>query len=266
MSKARARKIHAQTVEGRRAVLEALRGEREISRLLMADGIDLGPQLSEVVVLADEHDIPVEAVSKNELERVSHTGKHQGIIAIIADPRYSTVEDMLLLADERGEVPLIVVLDGIQDPHNFGAVARTANAAGAHGVVIPERKAAGVTPGAVRASAGVLEHVLVAREPNLTRTVKYLGQLGLQVIGLDADAPISLYQSELTGPLAIIVGSEGQGMTDAVRKECTQLIGIPMYGEVASLNASASAAIVLYEAIRQRSGNAGADGLSPGEQ
>ncbi|MDA1296577.1 MAG: 23S rRNA (guanosine(2251)-2'-O)-methyltransferase RlmB [Chloroflexi bacterium] len=257
MSKASAKKVHAQTVEGRRAVLEALRAKREITRLLMAEGIELGPQLSEVVFLAGQQDVPVDAVSRAELDRVSHTGKHQSVIAIVSDPRYSSIEEIMLFADQRGEPPLVVALDGVQDPHNFGAVARTADAAGAHGVIIPERRAAGVTPGAVRASAGALEHVLVAREPNLARAVKYLGQLGLKRVGLDADGPTPLFETDLTGPVAIVVGSEGRGMTDQVRKECDELISIPMYGEIASLNASVSAAIVLYEAVRQRAGRSG---------
>ncbi|MDA0676587.1 MAG: 23S rRNA (guanosine(2251)-2'-O)-methyltransferase RlmB [Chloroflexi bacterium] len=252
MSKARARKIHAQTVEGRRAVLEALRAEREISRILMADGIEIGPQVSEIVMLAGELEIPVDAVSRNELERVSHTGKHQGVIAIVADPRYASVEEMVHLADERGVPPLIIVLDGVQDPHNFGAVARTANAAGAHGIVIPERRAVGITPGAIRASAGALEHVLVAREPNISRTVRYLSQLGMKVIGLDAEGTATHIGADLTGPTAIVVGSEGQGISSEVRSGCDELVAIPMYGEIASLNASVSAAVVLYEAVRQR--------------
>ncbi len=257
MSKARARKIHSQTVEGRRAVLEALRAGREISRILMAEGIEFWSQVSEVVMLANDQEIPVDAVSRNELERVSHTGKHQGVIAIVADPRYASVEEMVHLADERGVPPLIVVLDGVQDPHNFGAVARTANAAGAHGIVIPERRAVGITPGAIRASAGALEHVLVAREPNLSRTVKYLSQLGMRVIGLDAEGEATHTGTDVTGPTAIVVGSEGQGISSEVRAGCDELVAIPMHGEVASLNASVSAAVVLYEAVRQRylSGN-----------
>jgi len=253
VSKARARKIHAQTVEGRRAVLEALRAEREIDRVLMAEGIEIGPQISEIIVLADQQGIPVDAVSRNELDRVSHTGKHQGIIAIVADPRYASIEDMIHLADERSEAPLVVVLDGVQDPHNFGAVARTANAAGAHGVVIPERRSASISPGAIRASAGALEHVLVAREPNLARTARYLKQLGLVLVGLDAEGETLHVQTDLTRPTAIVVGSEGQGLSPQLRKECDALCSIPMYGEIASLNASVSAGIVLYEAVRQRS-------------
>ena len=234
-------------------MLEALRAQREISRLLMVETADLGAQLSEVVMLAAAQDLPVDVVSRDELDRVSHTGKHQGVIAIVSDPRYSSIEEIMMLADERGEAPLIVALDGVQDPHNFGAVARTANAAGAHGVVIPERRAAGVTPGAVRASAGALEHVLVARESGFANAVKFLGQLGLKRVGLDASGQTALYDADLTGPVVIIVGSEGRGMTEQVRKGCDELIAIPMLGEIASLNASVSAAIALYEAVRQRS-------------
>lgn len=233
-------------------MLEALRAERAIDRILMAEGIELGPQLREVVLLSDEAGIPVEAVSRNELDRQSHTSKHQGVIAVVTDPRYAKVEDMVFLADERGEPPLVVVLDGVQDPHNFGAVARTVNAAGAHGVVIPERRAVGITPGSVRASAGALEHVLVAREPALPKAVQYLKQLGLRVFGLDAGGETSYTEADFTGPSAIVVGSEGEGMTPQVRELCDVLVSIPMRGEVASLNASASAAIVLYEAVRQR--------------
>jgi 23S rRNA (guanosine2251-2'-O)-methyltransferase len=233
-------------------VLEALRAERDISRILMAEGIEIGPQISEIVMLAGELEIPVDAVSRNELERVSHTGKHQGVIAIVADPRYSTVEEMIHLADERGVPPLIVVLDGVQDPHNLGAVARTTNASGAHGIVIPERRAVGVTPGAIRASAGALEHVLVAREPNISRTVRYLSQLGIKVIGLDAEGSASHTGTDLRGPIAIVVGSEGEGISSEVRSGCDALVAIPMFGKIGSLNASVSAAVVLYEAVRQR--------------
>ncbi len=219
----------------------------------MADGIELGPHLREVVLLADQQEIAVDAVPRKELDRVSHTGKHQGVIAVVADPRYADVEDMVHLADQRGEPPLIVLLDGIQDPHNFGAIARTANAAGAHGVIIPERRSASVSPGAIRASAGALEHVLVAREPNLGRTARYLKQLGMTLVGLDAEGSADHTSTDLTVPTAIVVGSEGEGLSPRVRSECDSLISIPMFGEIASLNASVSAGIVLYEAVRQRS-------------
>lgn len=223
-----------------------------MTRVMMAEGIEFGSQLSEVVLLADQQQVPVDAVSRKELERVSHTGKHQGVIAIVADPRYASVEDMVHLADSRSEAPLIVLLDGVQDPHNLGAVARTANAAGAHGVIIPERKSASISPGAIRASAGALEHVLVAREPNLGRTAKYLKQLGMRVLGLDASGDGAHTGADLKGPSAIVIGSEERGMSPQVRSECDELISIPMFGEIASLNASVSAAIVLYEAVRQR--------------
>lgn len=249
--------MHAQTVEGRRAVLEALKASRSIERIMMAEGIELGPQLMDVVTLADSGGIDVEAVSKGELDRQSHTGKHQGVIAIVSDPRYATVEDMIFLADERGEAPLIVVLDGVQDPQNLGAVARTVNAAGAHGIVIPERRAVGITPGSVRASAGALEHVALTRVPNLPKSVQYLKQLGLKVVGLDASGDTAHVDGDMTGPTAIVVGSEGDGMSQQVLDLCDELISIPMYGEVASLNASVSAAVVLYEAVRQRRLSAG---------
>jgi 23S rRNA (guanosine2251-2'-O)-methyltransferase len=244
-------------VEGRRAVLEALRAGRPIDRILMAEGIELGPQLRDVVLLADEAEVEVEAVSKAELDRQSHTDKHQGVIAIVADPRYASVEDMMFLADERDEPPLIVVLDGVQDPQNLGAVARTVNAAGAHGAIIPERRAVGITPGSVRASAGALEHILLAREPSLPKSVQFLKQLGLKIVGLDVSGSVTHTGADFTGPTAIVIGSEGEGMSPQVRELCDEMVSIPMYGEVASLNASVSAAVVLYEAVRQRRLSAG---------
>lgn len=226
----------------------------------MVDGIELGAQLREVVILADQQSVPVEAVPRNELDRISHTAKHQGVIALVSDPRYSSVEEMIHLAADRTEEALIVMLDGVQDPHNFGAVARTANAAGAHGVIIPERRSASVTPGAIRASAGALEHVLVAREPNLGRTARYLKQLGLTLVGLDAAGTVHHTDADLVGPVAVVVGSEGEGLSSQVQKECDLLISIPMHGEIASLNASVSTGIVLYEVVRQRSEAAKAAG------
>lgn len=239
-------------------MLEALRSGREVERVLMADSIELGAQLREVVTLAEEAGAPVEAVSRNELDRNSRTGKHQGVIAIVADPRYASVEDMIFAADEAGEPPLIAVLDGVQDPHNMGAVARVVDACGAHGIVIPERHAVGITPGALRASAGALEHVLVTRVPSIEKAVRYLRQLGLRVVGLDQSAPAAYVDADLTGPVALVIGSEAAGMSRGVRDACDELVAIPMRGEVDSLNAAVSAGVVLYEAVRQRSG-AGAD-------
>ena len=248
----RAKKVHGQTVEGRRAVLESLRAGREIERLIMVEDVDLGPQLQEIVMLASEKGIEVEAVSRKELEAQSQTKKSQGVIAVVPDPRYHDPEDLMLSADPDENAPLLVMLDGIQDPHNLGAIARTADAVGAHGVIIPERRAVGITPGAVRASAGALEHVKVSRVGNLTRTIEKLKELGMMVIGLDADGDVEYTEVDFTGPVVLVVGSEGKGLSRLVGENCDQVASIPMSGQLSSLNASVSTGIVLYEAYRQR--------------
>lgn len=252
----RAKKVHDQTVEGRRAVLESLRAGRDIERLIMVEDVELGAQLQEIVMLASEKGIDVEAVSRKDLEAQSQTKKSQGVIAVVPDSRYHDPESLMLTADTDGNAPLLVMLDGIQDPHNLGAIARTADAAGAHGLIIPERRAVGITPGAVRASAGALEHVKVSRVGNLNRTIEKLKELGLMVIGLDADGDVGYTDADFTGAVVLVVGSEGKGLSRLVRENCDQIASIPMVGHLSSLNASVSVGIVLYEAFRQRT-NAG---------
>lgn len=250
---ARAKKVHGQTVEGRRAVLESLRAGRNIQRLIMVEDLDLGTQLREIIFLADSAGIQVDAVSRRDIDRQSHTKKHQGVIAVVPDPRYHDSEDLIDAAREQGNAPLLLMLDGVQDPHNLGAIARTADAAGAHGLIIPERRAAGITPGSVRASAGALEHVKVSRVINLNRTIEVLKDKGLMIIGLDVDGETEYTETDLKGPVLLIVGSEGRGLSRLVRENCDRIVSIPMSGQLSSLNASVSVAIVLYEAFRQRS-------------
>ena len=249
----RARKVHGQTVEGRRAVLESLRVKRDIERLIMLEDSELGPQLREIVFLANEAGIRIDAVSRRELESQSQTKKHQGVIAVVPDPRYHEPDDLLSSAALKGEHPLLVMLDGIQDPHNLGAIARTAEAAGVHGLIIPERRAVGVTPGAMRASAGALEYIKVSRVGNLNRTVEKLKEKGLTIVGLDAAGDSEYNQIDFTGPALIVVGSEGKGLSRLMRENCDHVASIPMAGQISSLNVSVSAAIVLYEAFNQRS-------------
>ena len=234
-------------------MLESLRSGRDIDRLVMIDDIELGAQLREIIVLAEEAGIPVDAVSRRDLEGQSQTKKSQGVIAIVPDPRYHDPEDFVTKANRKREVPLIVMLDGVQDPHNLGAIARTVDAAGGHGLIIPERRAVGITPGAVRASAGALEHVRVARVVNLNRTIEKLKAVGVMVIGLDADGDIEYTEADFAGPVVIVIGSEGKGLSRLVRENCDQIASIPMAGKLSSLNASVSAGIVLYEVVRQRS-------------
>ena len=220
----------------------------------MQDDVQLGPQLREIVFLANSAGIEVDGVSRRDLDRQSATRKHQGVIAIIPDTRYVPIEDLVFAADNRDEAPLLIVLDGVQDPHNLGAIARTLDAAGGHGIVIPERRAAGISPGAIRASAGALEHVPVTRVNNIAKSAVYLKTLGLNLIGLDQVAEGHYSEPDYTVPTAIVVGSEERGISPGVRSACESLISIPLRGQMASLNASVAAAIVLYEAVRQRSG------------
>ena len=245
--------MHANTVEGRRAVLEALRAERNIDRLLIADGIEVGAQMQEIISLAEDAGIQVEQLQRRELDRQSQTKKSQGVVAVLPDTRYVSVEDIILEADRKNQAPLVAVLDGIVDPHNLGAIARTMDAAGGHGIIIPERRAAGISPGAIRASAGALMHLPVARVVNISRTIEYLNTLGLQTVALDVDAETDYTAADLTVPTAIVVGSEEKGVGRLAQERCTTTAAIPMHGQLASLNASVSAAIALYEAVRQRS-------------
>ena len=248
----RARKVHANTVEGRRAVLEALRAERHIQTLLIANGNEMGTQMREIISLAESAGIQIEHLQRRELESQSRTKKSQGVVAVLPDTRYVSIEDIIFDADRKGQTPLIAVLDGIVDPHNLGAIARTMDAAGGHGIIIPERRAAGVGPGSIRASAGALMHLPVARVVNIPRTIEYLNTLGLQTLALAVDAETNYTDADLTIPTAIVVGSEEKGVSRLSLQNCTGTISIPMHGQLASLNASVSAAIALYEAVRQR--------------
>ncbi len=233
-------------------MLEALRAGRDILRILVADGIEIGAQMREILDLSETARIDIERVHRRELDRQSRTKKSQGVIAVLPDTRYASIEDLIFEADRRNQAPLIAVLDGIVDPHNLGAIARTVDAAGGHGVIIPERRAAGISPGAIRASAGALMHLPVARVTNISRTVDYLNQLGLQTLALAADADNDYTQTDLTVPTALVIGSEEKGVSRLTLQNCTATISIPMHGQLASLNASVSAAIALYEAVRQR--------------
>ena len=246
--------MHAETIEGRRAVLEALRADLEIRRLLIADNVDEGPQLREIRELARTAAVDVEDVPRRYIDRQSRTKKSQGVIAVLPDRRYAQVEDLLLAADVKREAPLLAVLDGIVDPHNLGAIARTLHAAGGHGLVIPERRAASVSPGAMRASAGALVHIPVSRVTNIAKTLSHLQNLGVQTVALAADAETDYRDAELTHPTALVIGSEERGISRNAMRNCDAAISIPMSGPIASLNASVSAAIVLYEAVRQRTG------------
>lgn len=249
-------------VEGRRPVREALRSGRA-RRVWLAEGAH-GRSAEEILAAAAAAGVPVERLPREELDRRSPTGHHQGVMAEARPLAYAGLDDLLQRARERGEPPLILVCAEIQDPQNLGALIRVAEAAGAHGAVVPRHRSAGLTPAVARASAGAVEHLPVARVTNLARAVGELQEAGVWVCALDAEAARPLYELDLTGPLAIVVGSEGRGIPRLVRERCDLAAAIPMFGRVESLNAATAAAVALFEAARQRlARRAEADGGGP---
>ena len=238
-------------IEGRNAVIEALRAGRAIDKVFIAKG-ETDAALGHIASAAREAGAVVVDADRHKLDSMSRTGSHQGVIALGAVKEYSTVEDILQIARDRGEEPFIIICDEISDPHNLGAIIRTADASGAHGVIIPKRRSAGVTPIVAKTSAGAVEHVAVARVPNITAAIKELQKQGVWVYGTAADGDSELWQTDLTGAAAIVIGSEGDGMSRLVSESCDFKVSIPMRGKVSSLNASVSAALLMYEVVRQR--------------
>ena len=238
-------------IEGRNAVTEALRCGTAIDKVYIAKG-DTDAALGHIAAKARAAGAVVVDADRRKLDCMSRTHSHQGVIAVTAVREYVEVEDILQRARDRGEAPLIVVCDQLSDPHNLGAVIRTAECAGAHGVIIPKRRSAGLTAVVAKTSAGAVAYVPVARVPNLTKTLNDLKQQGVWVFGTAADGTTDLYNADLKGPAAIVIGSEGSGMSRLVAESCDFTVSIPMKGQINSLNASAAAAILLYEAVRQR--------------
>ncbi len=238
-------------IEGRNAVIEALRAGVTIDKVYIARG-ETDAALGHIASKAREAGAVVVEADRRKLDFMSSTHAHQGVIAVAAVRAYAEVDDILNAAREKGEPPLIVVCDELSDPHNLGAVIRTAECAGAHGVIIPKRRSAGLTAVVAKTSAGAVAHVPVARVPNLPALLKELKDEGVWVFGTAADGDTPLYKADLKGPAAIVIGSEGDGMGRLVRETCDFKVSIPMKGKLNSLNASAAAAILLYEAVRQR--------------
>ena len=238
-------------IEGRNAVTEALRSGRAIDRVFIADG-DTDKALSRLAAMARDAGAVVKTADRRKLDSMSRSGAHQGIIAFAAAHEYATVEDILAVAEERGEAPLIVLCDELSDPHNLGAIIRSAECAGAHGVIIPKRRNVGLTAVVGKTSAGALEYMKVARVSNLSSAIDTLKKRGIWVFGTAASGDRTIYESDLKGPAAIVIGSEGYGMSRLVEESCDFRVRIPMKGNITSLNASAAAAILLYEAVRQR--------------
>ncbi len=238
-------------LEGRNAVTEALKAGRTADKVFLASG-DTDSTLRYIASLAKKAGAVVTYCDRRKLDTMSQTGAHQGVIAMFAAREYCTVQDILQIAKDRGEAPLIVICDEITDPHNLGAILRTAECVGAHGVIIPKRRSSGLTAVVAKAAAGALEYMPVARVSNLTAAINTLKDNGVWIYGTAADGAESLYQTDLTGPVAMVIGSEGAGMGRLVSEACDFMVSIPMYGHINSLNASNAAAILLYEALRQR--------------
>lgn len=233
-------------------MLEALRAGRPINKLLIAEDVGRHSSVAEILGLARRQGIVVDRVDRRAIDRLSLTATHQGVLAFAAVKDYVDLDDLFAAAKAKDQAPLFVALDGIVDPQNLGAVLRTAEGAGAHGVIIPERRAVGLTAAVARASAGAVEYIPVAREGNLATTVANLGKRGVWTVGVDPKATQEYTTADYAQPTALIIGAEGKGLSQLVRDRCDLLVSIPMMGKVASLNASVAAALVLYEALRQR--------------
>ncbi|MBR6826091.1 MAG: 23S rRNA (guanosine(2251)-2'-O)-methyltransferase RlmB [Oscillospiraceae bacterium] len=238
-------------IEGRNAVTEALKSGRTINKVFLADG-DVDKALGRLAAQAKDAGAVVVRIDRRKLNDMSPTGAHQGIIASVAAHEYATVEDILASAREKGEAPLLVICDELSDPHNLGAILRSAECAGAHGVIIPKRRSVGLTAVVGKASAGAIEYMPVARVSNLAAAIRDLKAQGVWIYGTAAEGASPLYETDLTGPAAIVIGNEGVGMSRIVAESCDFKVSIPMKGHISSLNASAAAAILLYEAVRQR--------------
>lgn len=237
-------------IEGRNAVLEAFRSGKPVDKLYILDGCQ-DSQVRTIVREAKKHDIILKFTDRERLNQMSETGKHQGVIAFAAAYEYAQVEDLLKLAEDKGEDPFLFLLDGIEDPHNLGAIIRTANLAGAHGVIIPKHRAVGLTATVAKASAGALNYTPVAKVTNLVRTMEKLKEKGLWFVCADMDGEL-MYHLNLTGPVGLVIGNEGGGVSRLVKEACDLSASIPMKGDIDSLNASVAAGVLAYEVVRQR--------------
>ena len=239
-------------IEGRNAVLEAFRSGKTIDKLFVLDGCQDGP-IKSITREARKGDTIINYVNKERLDQISETGKHQGVIAISAAYDYAEVEDILANAQAKGEAPFIIILDGIEDPHNLGAIIRTANQAGAHGIIIPKRRAVGLTPTVARTSAGAINYTPVAKVTNITQTIKDLKDKGMWFVCADMNGT-PMYDLNLTGSIGLVIGNEGDGVSKLVKENCDMIATIPMKGDIDSLNASVATGVLAYEIVRQRLG------------
>ena len=243
-------KVENLMVEGRNAVIEAFRSGKPVDKLFVLDGCQDGP-VRTIIREAKKHDTIINFVTRERLDQISETKKHQGVIAYAAAYEYSEVEDMLELAKKKGEDPFLILLDNIEDPHNLGAIIRTANLAGAHGVIMPKRRAVGLTATVAKTSAGALNYTPVAKVTNLAKTMEELKEKGLWFVCADMGGE-SMYRLNLTGPIGMVIGNEGDGVSRLVKEKCDFIASIPMKGDIDSLNASVAAGVLAYEIVRQR--------------
>lgn len=243
--------IEQDQIEGRNSVIELLESGRDINKIYIQAGEKHG-SINKIIAIAREKRILISELSKEKINQMAQTENHQGVIAVVPPFNYATVEDILFEASTRQEEPFVVILDGIEDVHNLGSIIRTAETAGVHGIIIPKRRAASVNVVVNKVSAGAVEHMKVARVNNIVETMKYLKEKGLWICGTDMDTKTYYYNQDLRGPLVIVIGSEGFGMSRLVKENCDFLVKIPMKGKITSLNASVSAGIVIYEAVKQR--------------
>ena len=244
------RPVNENLIEGRNAVMEAFRAGRPIDKLFVLNGCQDGAVRS-IVREAKKHSTIIQFVEKERLNQLSETGRHQGVIAFAAAYEYSDVEDMFKLAEEKGEDPFIIILDNIEDPHNLGAIIRTANLAGAHGVIIPKRRAVGLTATVAKTSAGALNYTPVAKVTNIVKTMEELKAKGMWFVCADMGGT-TMYDLNLRGPIGLVIGNEGDGVSRLVRENCDFIASIPMKGDIDSLNASVAAGVLSYEIVRQR--------------
>lgn len=238
-------------IEGRNSVIELLESGRDINKIFIQSGERHG-SINKIIAMARERKVIIKEIDKNKMKKMAQTDNYQGVIAIVPPFEYCGVDDILLEAKSRQEEPFVVILDGIEDVHNLGSIIRTAETAGVHGIIIPKRRAASVNSIVSKVSAGAVEYMKIARVNNLTDTIKYLKEQGLWICGTDMDTKQEYDKQDYTGPIGIVIGSEGFGMSRLVKENCDFLVKIPMMGKITSLNASVSAGIVIYEAVKQR--------------
>jgi 23S rRNA (guanosine2251-2'-O)-methyltransferase len=239
-------------IEGRNPVIEALKSGRPLSKIMLARNIGQHSSVAEILYLSRSKGIPIEYLAKDIIDKLSTTSVHQGVIAYAAIKEYIALEDLITISKEKNESSLYCILDGIEDPQNLGAIIRTAEASGTHGVLIRSRRAVGLTAAVAKASAGAIEYVPVARVSNISQAIETLKKYNIWAIGIDPAGEIDYDKVDFKLPTAIVIGSEGKGLSDLVKKRCDYLVSIPMQGRITSLNASIAAALVMYEAFRQR--------------